>query len=62
MFLKYRKMVWLLDDHYDVAHRSYAMSVQKKVIIFLALFVFNYVFPWLCMTKFVRFICRSLHP
>ena len=61
MFEKYR-MVWLLDDHYDVRHRAYAMAEQKRVIICFGLYVFNSVFIWICMTKVVRFLCRSLNP
>ena len=26
------RMVWLLDNYYDVEHRAYLMSVKKQVI------------------------------
>ena len=38
------RMVWLLDDYYDVQHRAYIMSEKKQVIIILVItlkFVFS---------------------
>ena len=37
------RMVWLLDDHWDKQHRSYAMSVEQRVIMKVA-DVMNFVF------------------
>ena len=37
------RMVWLLDDHWDHQHRSYAMSVEQRVIMKVA-GVMNFVF------------------
>ena len=36
-------MVWLLDDHWDKQHRSYAMSVEQRVIL-KVVGVMNFVF------------------
>lgn len=61
LFAKYR-MEWLLHNHYDVAHPSYAMAVLKKVNFLLTFLDFDYVFLWLRMTKLFLFICRSFQP
>jgi hypothetical protein len=61
LFEKYR-MDSLLDNHYDVGHRSYAMAVLNKVIFLLTLVYLNYEDSWLCVTKLFIFICRSFHP
>ena len=37
------RMVWLLDDHWDKQHRSYAMSVEQRVILKVT-GVMNFVF------------------
>jgi hypothetical protein len=52
----------LLDNHYDVGHRSYAMAVLDKVIFLLTFVYLNYEDCWLCLTKLFIFICRSFHP
>ena len=61
LFEKYR-MDSLLDNHYDVGHRSYAMAVLNKVIFLLTLVYLNYEDNWLCVTKLFLFICRSFPP
>ena len=33
VFFQIVRMVWLLDDHWDKQHRSYAMSVEQRVIM-----------------------------
>ena len=42
-FLQIARMVWLLNDHWDLQHRSYAMSVEQRVIMKVA-GVMNFVF------------------
>jgi len=48
-------MVWLLDDHWDHQHRSYAMSVQQRVILKVA-GVMNFV----CFFKHKCPICNVM--
>ena len=57
------RMVWLLDDHWDKQHRSYAMSVEQRVIMKVA-GVMNFVFISNTNAPYVMiclFVCRSLH-
>ena len=42
-FLQIARMVWLLDDHWDKQHRLYALSVEQRVIMKVAV-VMNFVF------------------
>ena len=62
-FLQIARMVWLLNDHWDLQHRSYAMSVKQQVIMKVAgvmnfMFISNTKAPYVMICLFV---CRSLH-
>ena len=62
-FLQIARMVWLLNDHWDLQHRSYAMSVKQQVIMKVA-GVMNFVFFSNTYPPYVMiclFACRSLH-
>ena len=54
-FFQIVRMVWLLNDHWDKQHRSYAMSVEQWVIMKVA-GVMNFVFFF----KHIPPICNDL--
>ena len=56
-FFQIVRMVWLLDDHWEKQHRSYAMSVKQQVIMKVAgvmifVFFFKHI-PPICNDLFV---------